>query len=63
MYTQERFLHFRTGELISKTLIKICRPSNEIVSNLEDINFTQYFKYHNLSEKFKINLLELKKIK
>ena len=57
MNTQEKFLHFRAGELISKALIKSCRPSNEIASNLEDINFSQYFKYHNLAEKFKVNLI------
>jgi len=57
MNTQEKFLHFRAGELISKALVKSCRPSNEIAPNLEDINFSQYFKYHNLSEKFKINLI------
>ena len=57
MNTQERFMHFRAGELISKALIKSCRPSNEIASNLEDVNFSQYFKYHNLAEKFKVNLI------
>ena len=57
MNMQEKFLHFRAGELISKALIKSCRPSNEIASNLEDINFSQYYKYNNLSEKFKINLI------
>ena len=57
MNTQEQFMHFRAGEFISKALIKSCRPSNEIAANLEDINFSQYFKYHNLSEKFKINLI------
>ena len=57
MNIQEKFLHFRAGEFISKALIKSCRPSNEIAANLEDINFSQYFKYHNLSEKFKINLI------
>ena len=57
MNTQEKFLHFRAGEFISKALIKSCRPSNEIAANLEDINFSQFFKYHNLSEKFKINLI------
>ena len=57
MNIEETFLHFRAGELISKALIKSCRPSNEIAGNLEDINFSQYFKYHNLAEKFKINLI------
>ena len=57
MNIQEKFLHFRAGELISKALIKSCRASNEIAANVEDINFSQYFKYHNLSEKFKINLI------
>ena len=57
MNIQEKFLHFRAGEFISKALIKSCRSSNEIAANLEDINFSQYFKYHNLSEKFKVNLI------
>jgi len=57
MNIEQRFLHFRAGELISKALIKSCRPSNEIAGNLEDINFSQYFKYHNLAEKFKVNLI------
>ena len=58
MNTQEKFMHFRASELISKALLKSCRPSNEIAANLEDINFSQYFKYHNLAEKFKVNLIK-----
>ena len=57
MNIQERLMHFRAGEQISKTLIKTCRPSNEIASNLEYVNFSQFFKYQNLAEKFKVNII------
>ena len=57
MNIQERLMHFRAGEQISKALIKACRPSNEIASNLEYVNFSQYFKYQNLAEKFKVNII------
>ena len=57
MNIQERLMHFRAGEQISKALIKTCRPSNEIASNLEYVNFSQFFKYQNLAEKFKVNII------
>ena len=57
MNIQERLMHFRAGEQISKALIKSCRPSNEIASNLEYVNFSQFFKYQNLAEKFKVNII------
>ena len=57
MNIQEKLMHFRAGEQISKALIKTCRPSNEIASNLEYVNFSQFFKYQNLAEKFKVNII------
>ena len=57
MNIQERLMYFRAGEQISKALIKACRPSNEIASNLEYVNFSQFFKYQNLAEKFKVNII------
>ena len=57
MNIQERLMHFRAGEQISKALIKTCRPSNEIASKLEYVNFSQFFKYQNLAEKFKVNII------
>ena len=57
MNIQEKLMHFRAGEQISKALIKACRPSNEIASNLEYVNFSQFFKYQNLAEKFKVNII------
>ena len=57
MNNQEKLMHFRAGEQISKALIKACRPSNEIASNLEYVNFSQFFKYQNLAEKFKVNII------
>jgi len=57
MNIQEKIMHFRAGEQISKALVKSCRPSNEIASNLEDVNFSQFFKYQNLAEKFKVNII------
>ena len=57
MNIQEKLMHFRAGEQISKALIKACRPSNEIASNLEYVNFSQYFKYQNLAEKLKVNII------
>ena len=49
---EEEFMLFRTGELISKALVKMCKPSNEIASTLEELNTSMYFKYQDLSEKF-----------
>ena len=49
---EEKFMHFRTGELISKALVKSFKPSNEIATNLEEVNTSMYFKYQDLSEKF-----------
>ena len=57
MNIQEKLMHFRAGEQISKTLIKTCRPSIEIAANLEYVNFSQFFKYQNLAEKFKVNII------
>lgn len=49
---EEKFMHFRTGELISKALVKSFKPSNEIATSLEEVNTSMYFKYQDLSEKF-----------
>ena len=49
---EEQFMLFRTGELISKALVKMTKPSDEIASTLEEINTSMYFKYQDLSEKF-----------
>ena len=57
MNIQEKLMYFRAGELISKALVKACRPSNEIASNLEYVNFSQFFKYQHLAEKLKVNIV------
>lgn len=49
---EEKFMHFRTSELISKALVKSFKPSNEIATTLEEVNTSMYFKYQELSEKF-----------
>ena len=49
---EEKFMHFRTSELISKALVKSFKPSNEIATTLEEVNTSMYFKYQDLSEKF-----------
>ena len=49
---EEEFMLFRTGELISKALVKMCKPSNEVASSLEELNTSMFFKYQDLSEKF-----------
>ena len=49
---EEQFMLFRTGELISKALVKMCKPSDEIAGSLEEINTSMFFKYQDLSESF-----------
>ena len=49
---EEKFMHFRTSELISKALVKSFKPSDEIATSLEEVNTSMYFKYQDLSEKF-----------
>ena len=52
MTYQEEFTYQRLNIKISKALIEKLKPSNEVVSSLEYLDVSQYYKYDFLSQNF-----------